>query len=164
MSGTEPSVLIDIDPSGGGDQDSSSGWTPYCWQAILLYINAILGLVIFEWAWYSTYRFRNPQSEIDNLVPVFRRDDAKRWAKWMHYPGAVTMMLPRFFFGVAWVFVFLIILKVCLICQPMDEPIRGCRSATIRFFYKFFAFFFQLVTNFNFTTWKTLTMDEVNHY
>ena len=39
------------------EQDSSSSWY---WTPKLLIANAIIGLILFEWAWYKTYRARNP--------------------------------------------------------------------------------------------------------
>jgi hypothetical protein len=39
--------------------DSMAPW--YCsWWAILVLINAVSGLAVFEWAWYSLRRFRSP--------------------------------------------------------------------------------------------------------
>ena len=27
-------------------------WKWYSWQVVLLILNAVLGLILFEWAWY----------------------------------------------------------------------------------------------------------------
>ena len=35
-------------------------WSLFTWTNILLVLNAVIGLAMFEWDWYSTRRFRNP--------------------------------------------------------------------------------------------------------
>ena len=42
---------------------------------ILLLINAVLGIIAFEWAWFKFKRFRNPNKELSALYPGLRRDD-----------------------------------------------------------------------------------------
>ena len=61
----------------------------------LLIMNAVLGLLLFEWAWYKTYKVRNPIQELDDIFPAYRRRDAPKWQKWRFYPGAITLLLPR---------------------------------------------------------------------
>ena len=95
------------------------GWSWGSWQVILLLANAGLGLVAFEWAWYMMYRYRKPIPELEELMPAFRRDDSKRWAKWKFYPGAVTIMLPRLIFGIVLGLTLCIFLKIMLIGQPL---------------------------------------------
>ena len=51
-------------------------WTWSSWQVILLLLNASLGLILFEWAWYANRRFRKNIPELDALLPAFRRNDA----------------------------------------------------------------------------------------
>ena len=63
-------------------------------------INAILGFIALEWAWCKLLRFRKPILALENAMPAFRRHDAQKWRKWTFYPGALTLLLPRFFFGV----------------------------------------------------------------
>lgn len=48
-----------------------------------------------EWAWKSTKKFRTFDEKRDGKYPAFRRIDAKNWAKWKFYPGAVFMFLTR---------------------------------------------------------------------
>ena len=64
------------------------------WQ-ILLLLNAICGLLFFEWGWSKMYRFRFPNKELNDITPAFRRDDAPKWQKWKFYPGAMTVLFPR---------------------------------------------------------------------
>lgn len=139
-------------------------WMWYSWQVILLELNALIGLILFEWAWYKNRRWRKPIKELDCLLPAFRRTDAERWHKWMLYPGAMTLLIPRFLWGVLVVLVLCVFVKIGLIGQPMDEPIRGCRSCFVRCCYRVACFLFQFFSNFNFVTWKHLTMDDVNYY
>ena len=61
----------------------------------ILGFNAILGLIMFEWAWAKTYRVRNPTPELDAIFPAYRRRDAPKWRKWQFYPGAITLLVPR---------------------------------------------------------------------
>ena len=97
-------------------------------------------------------------------MPAFRRNDSKKWGKWKFYPGAVTIMLPRLVFGITLALLHCIIVWFMLIGQAKDQPIRGCRRVTIRWIFKLNCWLFQLITNFNFVTWKTLTMEDVNYY
>jgi len=48
-----------------------------------------------EYAWSKTENFRNIDEKRDGMYPAFRRIDAKNWAKWKFYPGAITMFLTR---------------------------------------------------------------------
>ena len=148
----------------GDDHDGSDRWTWTSWQVILILTNAVLGLIIFEYSWYKTRRWRKPIAEVDNLLPAYRRPDAAKWSKFAFYPGAVTMMVPRFAIGVTLGLTLCIILKIALLCQPMDQPIKGCRKCFIRVCYKVSTFLFQLITNFHFVRFKRLTMEDVNHY
>jgi len=135
---SQPDVIIFEIPQDG----DASGWSWTDWQVILILVNAVAGLITFEWAWYKTYRFRKPIAEVDDLLPAFRRNDAKYWHKWTHYPGAVTILWPRFWFGVIDVAILCFFMKLCLIGQPMAEPIGGCRRLLIRWLFKFFTFNF----------------------
>ena len=102
-----------------GEQDDSQ-WTWHSWQVILLITNAILGLAWFEWAWWKNRRFRKPIPELEALLPAFRRTDAHRWSKWKFYPGAMTVLIPRFLFGVVMGMLVCLCLFFMLIGQPMD--------------------------------------------
>ena len=103
-------------------------WPLFTWTNILLGANAILGLVAFEWAWYKTRRFRNPILELDTQFPELRRLDAPKWAKWKHYPGAVTLMIPRLLIFFTIIILLGILLNIFLICHDRSRPITGCRK------------------------------------
>ena len=161
--GTSPTVQIFAKVVAHG-QEEDDHWTWGSWQVILIMLNAALGLILFEWAWYKMRHYRKPIKELNELLPAFRRTDAERWSKWKFYPGAVTLLLPRFLFGVGLGMILSIFLCLALIGQPMDKPISGCRRVAIRWGYKFLTFWFQLVTNFNIVTWKRVTHEEMNYY
>ena len=67
---------------------------------LLLIVNAVVGLYLFESAYYRLRRFRNPNKDLDALYPAYRRDDAAKWQKWRLYPGALTILIPRLFLSV----------------------------------------------------------------
>ena len=100
-------------------------WHWYNWRFILLTINAVAGILLFEWAWHKNSRFRKPIDELDKLMPAFNRYDAQRWAKWKYYPGAMTLMIPRFLIGVMLGIILCILIAIALIGQPIDAPIEG---------------------------------------
>ena len=102
--------------------------------------------------------------ELDILLPAFRRTDCDKWHKWMLYPGAVTLLIPRFLFGVVTVLILVVFVKIALLCKPMNEPITGCRKCFIRWCYRISCFLFQFFSNFNFVTWKHLSVHDVNYY
>ena len=97
------SIIVEPDQDVPPDDDMQDqvGWSWSGWRVKLLLANALLGLILFEWAWAHTSRFRKSILEFDDMMPGFRRDDAKQWSKWALYPGAMTIMLPRFLLGVS---------------------------------------------------------------
>ena len=48
------------------------------WRIVLL-LNALFGVLLFEWAWAKMSRFRNPDKDIHEMFPAFRRNDAPKW-------------------------------------------------------------------------------------
>ena len=75
-------------------------WWPYLtWLNFLLLANTVLGIYLFEVAWYKTRRFRKPIKELDAQFHDIRRFDAVNWKKWKHYPGAATLLIPRLLFA-----------------------------------------------------------------
>ena len=94
----------------------------------LLALNAVLGLAAFEWAWFKTRRFRNPIQALDEQFPELRRFDAPHWAKWRHYPGAVTLMFPRILTSFMVFLTMAIVLNIILIGHNRSKPITGVRK------------------------------------
>ena len=81
------------------DESSGGQWHWYSWQVILLVLNAVFGLILFEWAWHKTKRMRELEEKMPDLhkiMPAFRRTDVHKWRKWRFYPGAMTVVIPRF--------------------------------------------------------------------
>ena len=68
---------------------------------IAIVINAVIGVVLLEYAWSGTKRHRQVDEERDKRFPAFRRLDLPKWNKMIMYPVAATILLPRFilFFG-----------------------------------------------------------------
>jgi hypothetical protein len=78
---------------------------------ILIYylvLNAVLGLIAFEYSWAITYNLRKGRKDLDELHPAqVRRDDLSQ--KWKFYPGAMVLFFPRLL-----LFIFSIIVGVFL--------------------------------------------------
>ena len=103
-------------------------WPLFTWTNILLVLNAVIGLAMFEWAWYNTRRFRNPIQELDTQFPELRRFDAPKWQKWKHYPGAVTLMIPRILLVICFLTLLIISLNIFMIGHDRSRPVTGCRK------------------------------------
>lgn len=145
-----------------------STWGPVLseitWTQVFLVINAILGLILFEWAWKKTGRFRNPINELNAQFPELARLDAPLWQKWKLYPGAVTLLIPRLFLMTFSGIIMVVLLNVILIGHDSSSPITGCRKAFLKVVMyvgtncvAIFGFFTYL--GHGYKTW-----DQVNHY
>jgi hypothetical protein len=119
------------------------------WWGYVLIANALLGLITFEWAWMKAHRFRNPNEELNEHFPMFKKDDAKLWAKWKFLPGALTLLLPRLLFGILLVILIIIIAAILSIGRKPSDPLApGCRKFLIRWSYKITIFLLTLVSFF----------------
>ena len=108
---------------------------------ICVYINATIGLLTFEWAWYTTHRFRQNSPamlELHSKFPHFRRLDVQNWARWKLWPGALTMMWPRFILASIFGVILWGIAALLLIGQDGDRPVQGSRRGCMRFWYVLF--------------------------
>jgi hypothetical protein len=109
------------------------------WKITLVIINAVLGLALFELTWHRLRRVRKMDTEfgyINKQFPVYRRIDVNLWARWKFWPGAMTLLIPRFlatfaFFIIAWISVVIILIGV-----PREEPLKGCRLKTVTVLFK----------------------------
>ena len=90
------------------------------WPLVLLGLNALFGVILFEWAWKRTVNYRNPIKELDDLLPAYRRIDAIKWRKIDFYLGAMTIMIPRIVFLFVVIAILTLVIKVVLIGQPRD--------------------------------------------
>ena len=109
------------------EEDSIRMWL------IILTVNAILGLLLFEWAWFKTRRSRAPIHELNAQFPELSRPEAPRWKKWKHYPGAVTFLIPRLFIGVG-IFIWSgILIRTCMIgFIDNGKPVSRVRHFIVR--------------------------------
>jgi hypothetical protein len=62
---------------------------------IYLIVQAVIGVLAFEYAWYKTKRYREVNEDRDSQYQAFCRLDAKNWSRFKFYPGAVLMMPSR---------------------------------------------------------------------
>ena len=94
---------------------------------------------MIEYAWSKTTRYRNIDERRDGSYPSYRRLDAKYWARWKFYPGAMLMMPTRlvlFGFNLAFM-VFLV--RILCICHDFDKkPLGGCRKKMVFFIVRTF--------------------------
>ena len=112
-----------------GEAGSAGSWTIDLtfWNVVII-LNAVLGLILFELAWFKFRRFRNPNKDLDAIYPAYRREDALSWKKWTLYPGAVTMMLPRIIFMLLTCVALLVWLNILMLGSPKGVPLTGCRK------------------------------------
>ena len=132
------------------------------WQ-VLLILNAIFGLLFFEWGWSKMYRFRFPNKDLNDITPAFRRSDAPKWQKWKFYPGAMTLLIPRFliFIG-APIFIYFIV-KLVLNGHKQGEPVSSFTAKLFAILAKMLGFVNSLMLG-AVVKRKYPTLDDVNHY
>ena len=135
----------------------------YSWWFIVLIINAVIGLIILELTWCRVIKYRRSIKELDDLFPAFRRDDSHHWKKWLLYPGAMTVMIPRFILLLIFMFTAACIDKLLLICHDPTRPMSRFRKCLIRcnnyFWWRCIGFF----CCFTWHTYRYLTHDDVNY-
>jgi hypothetical protein len=107
---------------------------------ICIYANALIGFLMFEWAYSKVSRIREMHSKyahIDKHFPHYRREDAKNWSRMKFWPGAVTILLPRgLLFGITIVFLYLGT-AMALCCHREGAPIQGARFGCIKVLFNF---------------------------
>ena len=94
---------------------------------IVLIINAVVGVYIFETAWYFTRRHRNVVEERDKLFPAWRRNDVGKWNKMAMYPLAATIMVPRACIYLGSIFFHYAAHKILLISTDLKKPLPPCK-------------------------------------
>ncbi len=62
---------------------------------VLVLLNFLLGLSLFEWSWTKSTRVRYALESRDSLFPAWRRKDVFQWSKLKMYPFALTIMPIR---------------------------------------------------------------------
>lgn len=96
-------------------------------------MNAVIGLLWFEYAWYSSRRMRTSTEELDSQFPAWRRHDAKKWSRLKMYPGAMTILLPRAFLCIFVIVFMAIFSRIALIGHDIDLPLSDYRRLIIHF-------------------------------
>ena len=109
------------------------------WTYLLLILNALVGLAIFEYSWASTKKMRREDSERDKDFPWYKRLDAPKWNKLAMYPFALTIMPLRLFVFTGLMLFVCIFNATLLIGVKKDEPIPMIRKKFMHFFFKYFA-------------------------
>lgn len=143
------------------DEESGNNRSMY----ILLCINALLGLIMFEWAWCSTSRCRTQPVEVDDLFPTFRRVDARRWRKWRFYPGAMTLLLPRLIGSITAGLLLVVQISICMLCHDRSKPLQdGCRKWCLKWVYNIGARSLGYWIFFAHYSYKIVSLEEVNYY
>jgi len=142
-------------------QGDRSDWT--FWTLMVLF-NAACGVLVFEWAWFKTRRFRNPNKDLDALYPAYQRKDALSWKKWKLYPGAATLLLPRLIFLVIILVSLYVWLFILLLGHEKGEPITGCRKLFLQSIYKLHVHATSLLGFFNVLKWKQVSPENVGFY
>ena len=132
------------------------------WQ-ILLLLNAIFGLLFFEWGWSKMHRFRFPNKDLNDINPAFRRDDAPKWQKWKFYPGAMTLLIPRFLIFIGTPTLCYFPVKLVLIGHKQGEPTSGFAGKACTILAGFTGYVCNLMLG-AVVRRKYPTLDDVNHY
>jgi len=98
-------------------------------------LNALVGILFFEWCWYITKPIRNIDESRDSRYPAFRRYDAVKWRRWKYYPGAVTLLPLRMTFAFMNLVICFILLAIVTIGADLEKPLTGCRKRAIACIY-----------------------------
>lgn len=62
---------------------------------VFLAINAVIGILLVEFAFGKFKRHMEKDEERDKWFPQFRRYDAPNFSRLYFYPGAMTVLVPR---------------------------------------------------------------------
>ena len=122
--------------------------------SIIFVLNSLIGLTLFEWAWAKSYRVRNPIKELDDMFPAYKRLDATKWKKYYFYPGALTLLVPRFVLGTLCFASLVLWINITMIGQEKNAPIGRCRKRCLLFWYKYHTYILVSVTFFTRLTWE----------
>ena len=79
------------------------------------------------------------------------REDAPRWRKWKHYPGAITFLIPRFVVCLGLGLIMTLFIKIWMTCHDRNKPVTGLRKYLCRNTFRFFMFLMGI-----FGWWKFL--------
>ena len=111
-------------------------WTWTSWRTIMVMMNAVIGLIWLEMTFYRTKRFRTVPKDLDSQFPAWRRTDVASWHRLAMYPGAMTLLLPRFLYAMITVLLVAVFCRLFLIGHNLENPVTGCRRVMIRFMFQ----------------------------
>ena len=130
----------------------------------LIAANAVLGIALLEYAWFKTRRYRNPIKELNAQFPELCRNDAPNWQKWKLYPGAMTLLIPRFLLGISIIVLKMILLYAFLIGHDRKKPMRGLRKFLVQWTVTLGVHGLSTFSFFTILTYKRLRAQDVNYY
>lgn len=133
------------------------------WWIYPLIINAILGLVSFEYVWYKSRRHRKPIKELDELMPAFRRIDAHRWSKWRFYIGSFFLW-PRCFIALTYMAVHCINCKILFLGHDLNTPVTGFRKWLVYWESRWVAWSWMAFPCAVWIDWEYVKPEDVNYY
>ena len=140
---------------------SGSSWT--FWK-VLLILNAIIGLMCFEYAWFKFRRFRNPNRDLDALYPAYARTDVQNWQKWRFYPGAIFLLVPRLLLAVIFCLNLFCWLKLFMIGHEEGTPLTGVRRWFVRVWFQFTVTAIATIGFFTSLGCEHISHEQVNFY
>jgi len=85
--------LLGDEAVAGAKAKGGMSWSTFF--MIYMVIQAIIGLLLFEWAWGKTARVRECPKSLNHKFHSFARLDAHKWRRWKLYPCALTTMPSR---------------------------------------------------------------------
>ena len=98
------------------------------WTVILI-INAVIGVILFEYAWGATKRHRQVDEERDKRYPAFRRLDVPKWNKILMYPAAATVLVPRCLLFIGGTALHVILHKILFFGTDLSQPLPSFKRA-----------------------------------
>ena len=98
--------------------------------------NAVLGVALFEWAWAKVKYHRQPNKDLFERFPMYRRNDALKWQKSRLYIGAITVLVPRMIIGIVCFVSLLFWLNILMLGHKEGRPLTGVRKFALSVTYK----------------------------
>lgn len=101
-------------------------------------VQAVIGIILFEWAYKKVAGFRRIDPEREEYFKAFARVDAVHWARWKFYPLAILTMPTRVVLLAMMMLTLFVSISILCIGHnfnkgPMPD---GCRKKLIRKIYK----------------------------
>ena len=155
-------TFSDTMPEDRAEEESSQKFALYI---LLIVLNAAGGILVFEWAWYRTRRYRNPLPGLEEAMPCYKRVDALKWKKWRFYLGAMTLLIPRYLLTMINLAFFTTLINLVLIGHDRTKPLEnGCRKWCLRLIYKVGARILSYIIYFCPQRTEYISLEDVNHY